>query len=109
MYVFVLIWYFGLPSFGCLSKLGLVYSSVVGLVYFSIMLIERERERERERESCYWVKGANQRYVQRRMRGAQTPESNDVIKTPERERIPGPLCQEECLFFFYACVISFSC
>ena len=36
----------------------------MGLVYFSIMLTERE--------GCYWVKGANRRYVQRRMRGAQT-------------------------------------
>ena len=37
---------------------------------------------EKERERCYWVKGTNQRLVQRHMHGAQTPVGNDVVKSP---------------------------
>ena len=36
---------------------------------------------DRKRAATGWRGGDNQRYVQRRRRGAQTPESNDVIKT----------------------------
>ena len=52
------------------------------------------------------MKGTNQRYVQRRMRGAQTPDRKIVLlirrSLPERERKPVPLCQEIAFFFTYA-------
>ena len=76
----------------------------MSLVYFSIVLTERERV------SCDWVKGTNRRYVQRRMCGAQNTSTRLSIRWTllERERMTRPLCQEE-MPFFYACVIPFSC
>ena len=61
---------------------------------------------DRERESCYWVKGTNQRHVQRRMRGAQTPVGNDVVKTRvtswKRKKTCSPLSRG-CLFSLRMC------
>ena len=77
----------------------------MGLVHFSIVLTDRERATTDE--------GTNRRYVQRRMRGAQnTRRQNGVVGSTdtawERKIISSPLSRGMA-FFFYACVISFSC
>ena len=56
------------------------------------------------------MKGINQRLVQRRMRGAQTPVSNGIVNSPvttwKRKSLLSLLGGR---FFLYACVVPFSC
>ena len=47
------------------------------------------------------MKGINQRHVQRRMRGVQTPDNKMVLLPPERERKPVPPCQEDDFFLLH--------
>ena len=53
------------------------------------------------------MKGTNQRSVQRRMCGAQTPDSKIMLlirrSQPERERKSVPLCQEDAFFLLRMC------